>query len=127
MKTLFMLAVSLLVLDAQAEVKAPGTVLATSCATKVEAAKPTEVCYASVVGLPNSYLRVGSDVWAFVTATSLNHVGLVVNGQLQYRLTSDIREAQFKQLGSDAIEITSGGQTVLASDFEIVFHTMSVN
>ena len=121
MEMLFAIVLSFLALQANAEVKPPGSVVVNSCAQNVQALTQVQVCYASVVGLPNSYVWIGNDIWVFTDKVTLDHVGTVVSGRIQYRITNARRLAQLTRLDGDAVKITSRDETILVSDFQIMF------
>jgi hypothetical protein len=134
MKIVATLFLALFALNAQAELKAPGTVLARECATNVSPVENTSVCYASVTEREGSYLTIGKDVWVIKgirnAATEIEHIGFIgQRGQLEYRASMNIRVGTINSARSatgDGIVINADGQTIQASDFQIIFHTMSL-
>jgi hypothetical protein len=136
MKALSILALALLSINAQAELKAPGTVLSTQCASIVAPVENTRVCYASITGREGSYLTIDKDVYAITGKTNdqgqaeIDHIGFIgARGQLEFRASMDMRLGQVSSLRGtygDAIKIETRDGVILASKFEIVFHTMSL-
>lgn len=135
MKILAALVLSLASVNAHAELKANGTVLARECAQQVTSSKAPaqqiEVCYADIVGRNGSYLTIGKDVWAITDSTSrklsFDHVGFIgERGVFENRYSLDMRLGTAVSSDRDSLEIDTGRETVRASKFEIVYHTQSL-
>lgn len=130
MKIALLALAALISTSAHAELKAPGTVMANECAQEVDAR--TSVCYSTITGKNGLYLTIGTDVYAVGatqgSTTSIDHIGFIAErGRFEYRASLDVRMGEIKKVGNgDAIEISIRDQKINASDFQIVFHTMSL-
>ena len=118
---------------ARAEVKPPGTVVTSQCATKIEnpmrgpQALPKTFCLASVAGYQVQVVTIDDDVWQIGDHGSLQLVGTVGEREV-LQLSSDaaIVTGKMEGLPPGATVVTAKGIRFVARDFQTIYHTQGV-